>query len=69
MDQGNGTPARYIECMEFFLAPYPIGGAEPRRPDQSAGYYDQLLGTARLRKVVRPTRCKLLLKPKPLLAL
>jgi len=24
MDQGNGTPARYIECMEFFLAPYPI---------------------------------------------
>ena len=26
MDQGNGTPARYIECMEFFLAPYPIGG-------------------------------------------
>ena len=26
MDQGNGTPARYLECMEFFLAPYPIGG-------------------------------------------
>src|SRR5439155_19101779 len=25
MDQGDGTPARYIECMEFFLAPYPIG--------------------------------------------
>ena len=24
MDQGNGTPARYIECMQFFLAPYPI---------------------------------------------
>ena len=24
MDEGNGTPARYIECMEFFLAPYPI---------------------------------------------
>jgi subtilisin family serine protease len=24
MDAGNGTPARYIECMEFFLAPYPI---------------------------------------------
>jgi serine protease AprX len=23
MDQGNGTPATYIECMEFFLAPYP----------------------------------------------
>jgi len=28
MDQGNGTPARYIECMQFFLAPYPIGGGQ-----------------------------------------
>jgi subtilisin family serine protease len=26
MDQGVGTPARYIECMEFFLAPYPVNG-------------------------------------------
>ena len=26
MDQGNGTPATYLECFEFFLAPYPIGG-------------------------------------------
>jgi serine protease AprX len=26
MDQGVGTPATYIECFEFFLAPYPIGG-------------------------------------------
>ncbi len=26
MDEGAGTPARYIECMEFFLAPYPVGG-------------------------------------------
>lgn len=25
MDRGFGTPARYIECFEFFLAPYPIG--------------------------------------------
>jgi serine protease AprX len=24
MEQGNGTPARYIECMEWFLAPYPL---------------------------------------------
>jgi subtilisin family serine protease len=24
MDQGNGTPARYMECMEWFLAPYPL---------------------------------------------
>jgi len=28
IDQGNGTPARYIECMEWFLAPYPIGGGQ-----------------------------------------
>src|SRR5207249_1060786 len=26
MDQGYGTPARYIECMEFFLAPYAVNG-------------------------------------------
>jgi serine protease AprX len=26
MDEGVGTPARYIECMEWFLAPYPVGG-------------------------------------------
>jgi subtilisin family serine protease len=30
MDQGNGTPATYMECFEFFLAPYPVGGT----PDQ-----------------------------------
>jgi serine protease AprX len=30
MDEGVGTPARYIECMEFFLAPYPVNGT----PDQ-----------------------------------
>ena len=28
MDQGDGTPARYIECMEFFLAPTPVGGGQ-----------------------------------------
>ncbi len=27
MDQGNGTPATYLESFEFFLAPYPIGGS------------------------------------------
>jgi serine protease AprX len=26
MDQGDGTPARYAECFQFFLAPYPVGG-------------------------------------------
>ena len=28
LDQGFGSPARYIECMEWFLAPYPIGGGQ-----------------------------------------
>ncbi len=26
MDGGYGTPASYIECMEWTLAPYPLGG-------------------------------------------
>ena len=26
MDHGTGRPNTYIECFEFFLAPYPIGG-------------------------------------------
>jgi subtilisin family serine protease len=26
MNQGAGTPASYLECMEFFVAPYPVGG-------------------------------------------
>ena len=30
MDQGNGTPARYTECFQFFLAPTDSAGANPR---------------------------------------
>jgi len=26
MDEGFGTPATYIECLEFMVAPYPVGG-------------------------------------------
>jgi subtilisin family serine protease len=26
MDNGWGTPASYLECFEFFLAPYPVDG-------------------------------------------
>ena len=26
MNQGYGTPATYLECFEFFLAPYPVDG-------------------------------------------
>src|SRR5262249_54358119 len=34
MDRGRGTPATYLECFEFFLAPYPVGGA-PAQGDPS----------------------------------
>ena len=30
MDRNNGTPARYTECFEFFLAPTDSNGANPR---------------------------------------
>src|SRR2546423_225218 len=26
MDRGDGTPARYTECFQFYLAPYPVNG-------------------------------------------
>src|SRR5262249_49959074 len=29
MDSGTGTPARYIECMQWFLAPTRIDGSDP----------------------------------------
>ena len=34
MDRGNGTPASYMECFQFFLAPYPVGGS-PLQGDPS----------------------------------
>jgi serine protease AprX len=34
MNQGIGTPATYIECFEFFLAPYPVSGT-PAQGDPS----------------------------------
>lgn len=31
---GDGSPARYLECFQFFLAPYPVGGTpEQGNPD------------------------------------
>jgi len=27
MDRGQGTPASYLECFEFLLAPYPVNGS------------------------------------------
>ena len=35
MDRGDGTPARYTECFQFFLAPTDSVGAHPR-PDLGA---------------------------------
>ena len=35
MDEGDGTPARYTECFEFFLAPTDHAGRNPR-PDLAA---------------------------------
>ncbi|HHJ06973.1 MAG TPA: peptidase S8, partial [Anaerolineae bacterium] len=34
MNVGDGTPATYLECFEFFLAPYPVGGT-PAQGDPS----------------------------------
>ncbi|MGI8890568.1 MAG: S8 family serine peptidase [Chthoniobacterales bacterium] len=34
MNVGVGTPASYMECFEFFLAPYPVGGT-PAQGDPS----------------------------------
>jgi serine protease AprX len=31
-EEGNGTDANALECMEFFLAPYPVGG-DPNQGD------------------------------------
>ena len=30
MDQGNGTPATYIECFQFFIAPTDLDRQQPR---------------------------------------
>ncbi|MBI2397553.1 MAG: S8 family serine peptidase [Xanthomonadales bacterium] len=36
MDVGDGTPTTYLECFEFFLAPYPVGGTPGQGdPNQS----------------------------------
>ncbi len=35
MEQGWGTPATYIECFEFFLAPYPLVDGTPAIGDPS----------------------------------
>ena len=32
MDQGNGTPATYTECFQWFIAPTDLAGRTPTRP-------------------------------------
>jgi subtilisin family serine protease len=45
MDQGNGTPATYIECFEWFIAPYPVaGGAEDGDPSKAPDVMDNSWG-------------------------
>jgi subtilisin family serine protease len=35
MNNGNGTPASYTECFEWFVAPYPLGGSAMTDGDPS----------------------------------
>ena len=35
MDQGMGRTTTYLECFEFFLAPYPMGADSMRDGDPS----------------------------------
>jgi subtilisin family serine protease len=35
MNLGNGTPATYLDCMQFFIAPYPHGGDPELNGDPS----------------------------------
>ena len=62
--QGVGTPARYIECMEFFLAPYPVGGDPAKATRPRHLILPSTPGAVRHRKAVRLTHCKLPLKLK-----
>jgi subtilisin family serine protease len=39
MDQGNGTPATYIECYQWFIAPTDLNGNNPR-PDLAPDVID-----------------------------
>ena len=65
MDQGDGTPARYIECMEFFLAPYPLNCTPDRATRRRHLTLPLTPGAARSRKAVQSaTSCKLRLKLK-----
>lgn len=43
MDEGDGTPARYTECFQWFLAPTDLAGRNPR-PDLGANVINNSWG-------------------------
>ncbi len=66
MDRGYGQPATYLECFEFFLAPYPVGGRLHRAiPDLAPdvtnnswtlpGFWRVAIGRVRCRRRWRPS--------------
>jgi subtilisin family serine protease len=57
MDVGAGTPTTYMECFEFFLAPYPVGGNPGRAIRRWPPTSPSTPGPARPRKDARPARC------------
>ena len=57
MDQGNGTPATYTECFQFFIAPTNLERAEPE-PDAAAARDEQLLGLSAERGLRGRTPCR-----------
>ena len=66
--QGNGTPARYMECMEFFLRLTRSTARQPRATRPKRLISQLTPGVVPLQKAARLTPCKLLLKPRLLLA-
>ena len=63
--EGIGTYANVIECMEFFLAPYPVGGdpsqGDPTKAPDITNNSSGLCAFA-FGRLVKVTHCKLLLK-------
>jgi len=68
MDGGNGTPARYIECMDFSFCLIPSIACPTRATRARRLTSSSIHGAVLLRKVVQLTHCKPLLKLKVLLA-
>ncbi len=50
MDQGNGTPATYTECFQFFIAPTDLAGNNTQ-PGLAPARHQQLLGLSGQRRL------------------